>query len=139
MNTAASPEGAGYRSIIQILNLYCLYKILFLAWNLQSLFQFAASKDMDFITFFTSFYQIFVTPFLVVTLLIANISRGAGAHAVRLVILSIWFAYRLFYLPNILEHGDVTSIALAIFDLGCLALFFCLLLRPRRSPNVKPV
>lgn len=138
MNTAPAFETPAYRSVVRLLNLYCLFKMCLFLWNVvplfPRLFEAVAFSPLQFII---RFHTLFITPALVLCLLGLSLSRSKGAHIARLIFLSLWLLLRLVFLPNILrsQHVDPSAVALALLDLLCLGLFFYLLTKRRKAPD----
>lgn len=139
MSTASFPENSGYRSIVQWLNLYCLYKIVFFAWKVWPILQRIPEDSLYYAFFLAGYYRLFITPVMIVALIIISGSRFTASHILRLGILSFCFAYRLYYFPNILQQGGIANIAPALFDFICLPLFFFLLIQRRRSSGQQKI
>ena len=136
MNTAPDFETPAYRSVVRLLNLYCLFKMCLFLWNVAPLLpRLLEAVEFSPLQFIIRFHTLFITPALVLCLLGLSLSRSKGAHIVRLVFLSLWLILRLVFLPNILrsQHVDHSAIALSLLDLLCLGLFFYLLTRRRKS------
>ncbi len=135
MNTAPDCETPAYRSVVRLLNLYCLFKMFLFLWNVVPIFpRLFEAVEFSPLRFLLSFHTLFITPALVLCLLGLSLSRSKGAHVARLILLGFWLFLRLIFLPNVLtgRHLDHSAIALTLLDLLCLGLF-CYLLAGRRK------
>ncbi len=138
MNTASDFETPAYRSVVRLLNLYCLFKMCLFLWNVVPFLpRLLEAVEFSPLQFIITFHTLFITPALVLCLLGLSLSRSKGAHVARLIFLGLWLFLRLIFLPNVLtnRHLDHSDIALTLLDLLCLGLFFYLLTRRRKAPG----
>jgi hypothetical protein len=137
VNTTPDFETPAYRSVVRLLNLYCLFKMGLFLWHAVPFFaQMFASVEFNPVLFISSFYMLFVTPALILCLLCLSLSRTKEARIARPALLSLWLLLRLVFLPNVFRTPNIdrSTIALNLLDLLCLGLFLYLLTRRRKTP-----
>ena len=135
MSTAPYVEPPAYRSVIRLLNLYCLFHIVYFAWNMLPLLDYFKYEMEEPLI---QFLPLLLLPAMLIAMLVANLARTPAAHVVRLAILGFWIAQGFYYLPGTIGSGEVFYIITSFISTVCDVLFFFFLLR-RHRPRIQMV
>ena len=137
MSAAPYVEPPGYRSVIRLLSLYCLYQIIVYIWYISPLLSLLCQADGElFLQLLLMLLPHAIIISMLVIMLVVNFKRGPKAHLVRLILLGISIAQGIYSDPTYPGYEHRFLIVLNFFNSICDVLFFFFLLllhRPKKQ------
>ena len=129
MNAVPYTEPPRYRSLIHLLNLYCLISTLQYFWNVSHLWEYLRDGDAPL----SDFLLLLWVPVTTIIMFVVNLIRSRTAHTARLILLVIWIAMGAHFSFSEIGNIEFFQLLPSFSYLFVDSLFFFLLLRLHRT------